>query len=72
MGDIFKPNHECEVMKDEEHAVCHKNALDEWECELSVNPDYSVEDHKDSCAENNFGVDNFSLHPAVLPASKIR
>ena len=71
-ADSFKLNHECEVMTDYEHVVFHNNATDEWEHELSVNPDYSVKDHNDWCAENNFGVNNFGLNRAVLPMTKIR
>ena len=66
-GDSFKLNHKCEVVTDEEHIVCHNNAADEWESELSINAEYSVDDHKDWCAENNFG-----LNPAFLSTSKIR
>ena len=71
-GDIVKLNHEREVMIDGEHVMCHKNVADECECELSVNPDHSAEDHKDWCAKNNFVVNNFGLDPAFLPASKTR
>ena len=36
----------------------YKNTIYEWDYELSINPYYSVEDHKDWCAENNYGVNN--------------
>ena len=57
-ADSFKLNNKFE---DYEHVVSHNNATDEWEHELSVNPDYSAKDHNDWCAENNFGVNNFGL-----------
>ena len=59
-------------MTDEEHVFYFKNAKREWEEELRINPNSNVEDHKDWCAANNFGVNNFGLHPMHLPRSKIR
>ena len=50
----------------------HKKYVGEWECESIVNPEHSIEDHKDWCAENKFGVNNFGLDPSILPMSKTR
>ena len=65
--DSFKLDHQCDEMIDDERMLHHKNAADEWEHELSVNADCSVDNHKDWRAENNFG-----LNPTVAPTSKIR
>ena len=34
-------------MSDEEHLFYYKNAKQEWEDELRINPDSSIADHKD-------------------------
>ena len=34
------------------------------------NPDSSIEDHKNSCTKNNFGVNKVVLNPKCLPLSK--
>ena len=53
-------------MSDEEHLFYCENAKQEWEEGLRINPNSSVEDHKDWCAANNYGVNNFGLHPKHL------
>ena len=69
---MFKLSHQCESMKYEDYIVYHKNAIDEWEHELSLNAHGSMDNYKDWCAVNNFGVNTFVINPAFLPASKIR
>jgi len=59
-------------MSDEEHVFYFENAKKEWEEELRINPNSSIEDYKDWCTANNFGINNFSLHPKNLPLSNIR
>ena len=39
---------------------------------LSANDDCIMDNHKDWCAEDNFGANNFVLNPTVIPTSKIR
>ena len=46
-GDIFKFDCQCNEMRDDEHVLCCKNAVDEWEHELSANADHSIGNHKD-------------------------
>ena len=58
-------------MSDEEYLFYCKNANQEWEDELRINPDSSIADYKDWCASNNFGVNNFGLHPKYLLLSNI-
>ena len=50
-------------MKYEEHVFYYQNAKKEWEEELMLNLNASIEDHKDWCTANNFGVDNFGIDP---------
>ena len=71
-GESFNEDHTCKLMSDEEHLFYYENAKQEWEDELRINPDSSIADHKDWCASNNFGVNNFGLHPKHLPLSNIR
>ena len=59
-------------MTDDEHVIYYKNAKAEWEEELRNNPHCNIEDHKDWCAENNFGFNNFGLNPKCLSRSKVR
>ena len=59
-------------MTDEEHKMNYENAKLEWKQELKCNPDCDIEDHKDWCTKNNFGVNNFGLNPKHLPLSKVR
>ena len=49
----FKLDHQCDAMADDEYVICQKNAVDEWEHELSVNDDYSIDNHKGWCAKKN-------------------
>ena len=45
-GESFKAGHRGEIMTDAKYFIYHKNEVDEWEHELSVNPDCTREDHK--------------------------
>ena len=48
----------------------YETAKSELKEELTNNPDFNVEDHKDWCTENNFGVKSFGLNTPFN--SKIR
>ena len=50
----------------------YKNTLGKQEYKLSINTDYSTDNHKDWYAKNNFGTNNFGLNLLVLPISKMR
>ena len=70
--DSIKLHHQCDAMTDDDIMMCHKNSADEWEHELSINADCSIDNHRDWCAENNFGANNFGFSPTVMLESKIR
>ena len=59
-------------MTDEEHLALYENAQSEWENEVSNEDNPSIAEHEGWCAENNYGVNNFGLHPRLLPLSMVR
>ena len=59
-------------MTHEEQEDCYENAAQEWEEMKRIDEEASMSDHVDWCSEQNFGVNNFGVHPKHLSLSKIR